>query len=112
MSGYHPARPRSGGGSEMRRSTRITLPLSVVLVLAAGALPAHAITSTPDSSTWMADGMIKASVQYAPGTGPYANVMFIGGVFSTVADHVKPDPTPATNSVTGLTGLAAIDMST
>jgi hypothetical protein len=38
--------------------------------------------------------------------------MFIGGTFTTVADHVKPDPTPATNSVTGLTGLAAIDMST
>lgn len=88
----------------MRKLSSLSLILIALAVFAASAAPAEALTSNPDPSTWMANGPIKASVQYG-------NVMFIGGTFTKLADSLPPGPA-ATASLDGLTGLAAIDMTT
>lgn len=66
--------------------------------------PASALTSDPDMSTWMANGKIHASVQYG-------DVMFIGGTFQKLRE-VMPPGVASGPQITGLTGLAALDMST
>jgi hypothetical protein len=88
----------------MRRFTSLAAPLLAAALLVVTTTPAQAIASDPDPAAWMANGFVKASVQYG-------NVMFIGGNFTTVAESVKPGSVSA-NGVTGLTGLAAINMTT
>jgi hypothetical protein len=66
--------------------------------------PVSALTSDPDISTWMANGKIHASVQYG-------DVMFIGGTFQKLRE-VMPPGVASGPQITGLTGLAALDMST
>ena len=66
--------------------------------------PASALTQDPDSSTWMANGKIHASVRYG-------DVMFIGGTFQKLRE-VMPPGVASGPQVTGLTGLAAIDLTT
>jgi hypothetical protein len=82
----------------------ITVAASTVIALVVGTVPALALTSTPDATPWMANGYIKASVQYG-------NVLFVGGEFQKIGASVSPGPNlpPA---VDGYTGLAAIDMTT
>ncbi len=72
--------------------------------LALTAPPASALTQDPDNSTWMANGKIHASVQYG-------SVMFIGGTFQKLRE-VMPPGAASGSQVSGLTGLAAIDMTT
>jgi hypothetical protein len=83
--------------------------LVTVLCLALGGLavmpsPATALSQDPDPSTWMANGKIFASVRYG-------DVMFIGGTFKKLRESIAPGPNTGPQ-VTGLTGLAAIDLTT
>lgn len=83
--------------------------LLTVLCLALGGLavmpsPATALSQNPDPSTWMANGKIFASVRYG-------DVMFIGGTFKKLRESLSPGPASGPQ-VTGLTGLAAIDLTT
>jgi hypothetical protein len=86
------------------RTTALSLCLVVIASLVATASPAAALTSTPDATPWMANGYIKASVQYG-------NVLFVGGSFQRLGTSVAPGPN-LSPFVDGYTGLAAIDMST
>jgi hypothetical protein len=86
------------------KTTALTLCLVVVASLIATASPASALTTTPDATPWMANGYIKASVQYG-------DVLFVGGSFQRIGTSVAPGPN-LTPFVDGYTGLAAIDMST
>ena len=86
------------------KTTALTLCLVVIASLIATASPAAALTSTPDATPWMANGYIKASVQYG-------NVLFVGGSFQRIGTSVAPGPN-LSPFVDGYTGLAAIDMST
>jgi len=72
--------------------------------LAAVASPAAALSQDPGPETWMVNGKIHASVQYG-------DVMFIGGTFQKLRE-VLPPAAASGPQVTGLTGLAAIDMTT
>ncbi|MDH5223361.1 MAG: hypothetical protein OEW46_01130 [Actinomycetota bacterium] len=86
------------------KTTALSLGLMILATLLASAGPASALTSVPDGTTWMANGFVKASVQYG-------NVMFIGGDFSKLGESVFPGPNSGP-FVDGYTGLAAIDMTT
>ncbi|HEX7247921.1 MAG TPA: hypothetical protein VF351_07460 [Actinomycetota bacterium] len=66
--------------------------------------PAAALSQDPDPSTWMANGAIHA-------TARYGNVMFVGGTFRKLREVLAPG-TASGSQVTGLTGLAAIDITT
>lgn len=82
----------------------VTAATVAVASVAIAPSPASALTSDPDTSTWMANGAIHASVQYG-------DVMFIGGTFQKLRE-VMPPGAASGPQVTGLTGLAAIDITT
>lgn len=84
--------------------SKLLLVILTVGALLVGALPAVAITTTPDATPWMANGPIKASVQYG-------NVLFVGGSFQKIGVSVSPGPNLSPFE-DGYTGLAAIDMAT
>ena len=84
----------------VRAVLRFGLVLSVtVTCLVMASSPAMALSESPDAAPWMANGKIHASAQYG-------NVMFIGGQFTKL---YAPSSGP---QLKGLTGLAAIDMTT
>jgi hypothetical protein len=84
---------------------RLTTAAAVAFALIAGVpSPASALTQDPDTSTWMANGKIHASVRYG-------DVMFIGGTFQKLREVLAPGAASGPQ-VVGLTGLAAIDMTT
>lgn len=77
--------------------------VALVSVATLGA-PAAAVSQDPDASTWMANDAIHASARYG-------DVMFIGGTFRKLREVLSPGVASGPQ-VTGLTGLAAIDMRT
>jgi hypothetical protein len=84
---------------------RLGLVLSVIVTgLVAAPSSAIALSEGPDAAPWMANGKIHASAQYG-------NVMFIGGSFSKLRESLPPGPSSGPQ-LSGLTGLAAIDMTT
>lgn len=82
----------------------LPLTLLTIAALVIGALPAAALPNTPDATPWMANGTIKASVQYG-------DVLFVGGSFQRIGESVSPGPSTGA-FIDGYTGLAAIDMAT
>jgi hypothetical protein len=84
---------------------RSGLILSIVATcLIAAPQSALALSETPDSAAWMANGKVFASAQYG-------NVLFIGGTFTKLRQSLPP-ATASGPQVAGLTGLGAIDMTT
>jgi hypothetical protein len=84
---------------------RLGLLLSVTAAgLVVAPSSAMALSEDPDTTPWMANGKIHASAQYG-------NVLFIGGSFTKLRQSLPPGPASGPQ-VSGLTGLAAIDMTT
>ena len=88
----------------MRFALARLITAAAVASIASAPSPASALTQDPDTSTWMANGAIHASVQYG-------DIMFIGGRFQKIREVLAPGAASGPQ-VVGLTGLAAIDMTT
>ena len=85
----------------VRFAVAMSVALAALVTLPSAAV---ALSQDPDTSTWMANGKVLASARYG-------NVMFIGGTFKKLRESLDPGPASGP-SITGLTGLAAIDMTT